>query len=181
MIGEFRKFVGNRILAWFLTHPTTTLGINPLARELGISPGSMKRYADLLEENGLITVTRAGTAHLLSLNNDDLIVRELKRSCMALLLREAGISGIAPSCISLAVYGSVATGTHDERSDIDVLVIGDEGGVAFDRIPAIETKMGHEVRVTILSYFQWEELKRQGDSFAANVLARHILFAGAEL
>jgi predicted nucleotidyltransferase len=180
MIGEFQKFVGNRILAWFLTHPTTTLGINPLARELGISPGSMKRYADLLEEDGFLTVTRAGTAHLLSLNNDDPIVRELKRCCMALLLREAGITGIAPGCISLSVYGSVATGTHDERSDIDVLVIGEEGDMAFDRIQGIEHTMGHEVQVTVLPYFRWEELKRQGDSFAANVLACHILFAGAE-
>ena len=181
MIGEFQKFVGNQILAWFLTHPTTTLGINPLARELWISPGSMTRYADLLEKDGFLTVTRAGTAHLLSLNNDDPIVRELKRCCMALLLKEAGITGIAPGCISLAVYGSVATGTHDERSDIDVLVIGEEGDVAFDRIPGIEHTMGHEVQVTVLPYFRWEELKRQGDSFAANVLARHILLAGAEL
>lgn len=181
MIAELTTFVGNQILLWFLTHPTEKSGINMLARKLGISPSSVKRYVDIFERDGILIGEKAGTARLLSLDNDDPIVRELKCSCMALLLREAGISGIAPGCISLAIHGSVARGTFDERSDIDVLVIGDGECVAFDRIPAIESEVGHEVQATVLPYYRWEELKRQGEPFAMNVLARHILFAGAEL
>lgn len=61
MIKEFRSFVGNRILGWFLMHPTAQRSINQLARELGVSPSSVKRYADLLVRDGFITVTLAGT------------------------------------------------------------------------------------------------------------------------
>jgi len=181
MIREFRAFVGNRILFWFLTNPSRVIGINTLGRELGVSAGSVKRYADFFEADGILTVTRTGTSRLMSLNNDDLMVRELKRVSMALLLREAGLKEVAPRCTTLAVHGSVARGTYDELSDIDVLVLGEEGAVAFDRIPAIEAGIGHEIQVTVLPSFRWEELKRQGDPFAMNVQANHILFSGVEL
>jgi hypothetical protein len=75
----------------------------------------------------------------------------------------------------------VARGTYDERSDIDVLVLGEEGAVVFDVIPALEAEVGHEIQVTVLPYFRWEELKRERDPFAMNVLSHHILFSGAEL
>ncbi|WP_054847318.1 hypothetical protein [Methanoculleus chikugoensis] len=40
MLCEFKKFVGFRILAWFLTHPPTgEIHINKLAREIGGQPG----------------------------------------------------------------------------------------------------------------------------------------------
>jgi len=181
MIKEFRSYVGNRILGWFLTHPTRHLSMNELARELGVSVGSVKRYADLLVHDDLVTLTQAGTAHLLSLNNDEPVVRELKRSCMVLLLRENGITGIAPNAISLALYGSITTGTYDEKSDIDILIIGDEGEVLFDRVPAIEQEIGYELQVTVVPYHRWEEKKRTGDTFTTSVLARHILLAGVEL
>lgn len=62
MLCEFKKFVGFRILAWFLTHPPTgEIHINKLAREIGVSPGSVKSYADAFERDGLLTVTQIGT------------------------------------------------------------------------------------------------------------------------
>jgi uncharacterized protein len=57
-----------------------------------------------------------------------------------------------PDTISLAVYGSTASGNFDEKSDIDVLVIGTEQDVGtaqdvdYTLVPEIETKVGHELR-----------------------------------
>ncbi|MDI9633251.1 MAG: nucleotidyltransferase domain-containing protein [Methanolinea sp.] len=102
-------------------HPSSKPNINELARELEVSPGSVKRYVDIFVTDGILSVSRVGTSHLLSLNNDDTIVKELKRVYMALLLREAGITRIAENAISLAAYGSIARGSYDERSDIDIL------------------------------------------------------------
>lgn len=118
---------------------------------------------------------------LLSLNNDDPVVRELKRSGMVLLLREQGVTDLAPNATSLAVYGSSASGTYDEKSDIDILIIGEEQEVVFDRVPAIEKETGHELQVTVIPYYRWEEKKRSGDRFAASILAHHVLLAGADL
>ncbi len=181
MLREFEKFVGFRVLAWFLTHPTGEIHINKLAREIGVSPGSVKSYADAFEQDGLLTVTQLGTARLLSLDNDSLAARELKRVCMVLILIRAGIEEIAPGSIAVAVYGSTASGTFDEQSDIDILVIGDEGRIDHERVLALEAATGREAQVTTVLYYRWEQMKEEGDPFVASVLQNHILVAGAAL
>ena len=181
MFQEFEKFVGFRVLAWFLTHPTGEIHINKLAREIGVSPGSVKAYADAFERDGLLTVTRLGTARLLSLDNDAFAARELKRACMALLLIRAGIEEIAPESIAVAIYGSTAAGTFDEQSDIDILIIGDESQVDHDRVPALEAETDREVQLTVVPYYRWERMKEEGDPFVTSVLQNHMLVTGARL
>jgi predicted nucleotidyltransferase len=181
MIEEFRKFVGYRVLEWFLLHPTIKSGINQLARDLGVSPASIKRYTDLFLQDGILLVRPAGTAHLFYLNDEDSIVRELKRVCIALLLRETGVADIAKTAISLVLYGSGANGTFDEKSDLDILVIAEESEIDYSRIPAIEEQLGHELQVTVIPYYRWEELKQRQDTFVSGVLARHVRLHGAEL
>ncbi len=181
MLREFEKFVGFRVLTWFLTHPTGEIHINRLAREIGVSPASVKAYADAFERDGLLTITHLGTARLLSLDNDSFAVRELKRACMVLLLVRAGIEDLAPESIAVAIYGSTAAGTFDEQSDIDILIIGDESRVDHDRVPALEAETGREVQLTVVPYYRWEQMKEEGDPFVASVLRNHILVAGARL
>jgi len=181
MFREFETFVGFRVLAWFLTHPTGEIHINKLAREIGVSPASVKAYADAFERDGLITVTRLGTARLLSLDNDSFAVRELKRACMALLLARSGIEDLAPESIAVAVYGSTAAGTFDERSDIDILIIGDESQVDHGRVPALEAETDREVQLTVVPYYRWERMKEEGDPFVASVLQNHMLVRGTRL
>ncbi len=181
MLREFETFVGFRVLAWFLTHPTGEIHINKLAREIGVSPGSVKSYADAFERDGLITATRLGTARLLSLDNDSFAVRELKRACMALLLVRAGIEAIAPGSIAVAVYGSTAAGTYDEQSDVDILIIGDESQIDHGRVPALEAETDREVQLTIVPYYRWEQMKEEGDPFVASVLQNHMLVTGTAL
>jgi predicted nucleotidyltransferase len=181
MIDEFNKFVGNKILGWFLSHPTTSVNMNELARELEVSPGSVKRFADLFCREHILNMEKIGTAHLFTLNNSSYFVKELKKTFMMLKLSEGKLGNLAPNAISLAVYGSMASGNFDEKSDIDVLVIGTEQDVDYTIVPEIETKVGHELQVTVIPYYEWESRKGNVDPFVLSVLAKHILFEGAEL
>lgn len=181
MICEFEKFVGFRILVWFLAHPTGEIHINKLAREIGVSPGSVKSYADIFEQDGLLTVTQIGTAKLLALDNDSLVARELKRAYTVLLLARAGIEEIAPGSITIAIYGSTALGIFDEQSDIDILIIGDASRIDHDRVLALEAATGREAQVTTVPYYRWEQMKEENDPFVAGILQNHILVAGAAL
>jgi uncharacterized protein len=108
-------------------------------------------------------------------------VKELKKAFMMLKLWEGKLEELAPNAISLAIYGSTASGNFDEKSDIDVLVIGTEQDVDYTLVPEIETKVGHELQVTVIPYFEWESRKENGDPFVLSVLAKHVLFEGAEL
>lgn len=186
MISDFTVFTGNKILGWFLLHPSERQSINGLARTLGISPGSAKHYADVLETGGILRRERAGTAHLLSLRNENPVVTAMKRAVILLVLTEAGVTDLVFGAVSLALYGSMAAGGYDGESDIDLLVLGDSAAATSDAVRpdvvgALEEATGFEVQVTVLPWHTWETMKEKGDPYAENVLAGHVLLAGAAL
>lgn len=211
MISEFSIFAGNRVLGWLLSHPSSAPGINELARNAGVSPASAKQYVDILLRDGIVSKQKAGTAHLISLKNEYVVVREMKRAFLVARLMEGGAAegidttvendscarsapgvsesispdipsrGIAPGCSSLAVYGSGARGTYDEESDIDLLVIGEESCVSYEAVQAAEEALGFELQVTVISWYRWEALKESGDIFTRNVICDHILLGGVSL
>ena len=181
MIREFRKFVGFKVLEYFITHPSIEVHLKELSRNLGISSGSAKIYCDIFERDGILHVKRKGNLRLFTLNNNDFAVRELKKAYYAILLKELGIEKIAENSISLAIYGSFASGNFDERSDLDILIIGGEEDVNRDLILELQEKLGREIQLTIIPYYRWEKMKKEGDKFAESVLRNHILIKGAEL
>lgn len=211
MISEFSIFAGNRVLGWLLSHPSSAPGINELARNAGVSPASAKQYVDILLKDRIVSKQKAGTAHLISLNNEYVLVQEMKRAFLVARLLEAGIAegidtatgndsgaqlvsgvsestsrytlsrGIAPGCSTLAVYGSGARGTYDEASDIDLLVIGEESCVSYDAVQAAEEALGFELQVTVIPWYRWESLRESDDIFARNVICDHILLGGVPL
>ena len=181
MIEELRKCAGNKILEWLLLHPTTPVSINELARTLAVSPATVLHYVRSMEESGLVVRNISGTAHLIHLNNDSPLARPLKAGAILLLLWNAGISRVAPQAISVALYGSMASGAFDEKSDIDLLVLGTEADIDRDLLITIEAGTGHAVQLTVLPWPGFETLKEKHDPFIESVIANHILIRGAAL
>ncbi len=124
-MGWQSKFVGFRVLEFFLTHPSLEVHLNELARNLEIARGSAKSYCDAFVDEGLILESSKGNLRLFKLNKDDFAVREMMRAYYLLKLKHLGIESIAKGT-SLAIYGSFARGDIDELSDLDLLVIGEE-------------------------------------------------------
>ena len=181
MIGEFRKFAGNKILEWLLMHPTTPVSINELARTLLVSPATVLKYITLLEQSGMVSRKTAGTAHQILMNRECPLVSPLKKTASLILLWDAGVLMIAPGAVSVAVYGSTASGESDERSDIDILVIGEETDVDRDRILALQERMGMPVQLTVLPWHRFAILKEKNDPFVQAIIKNHVLIAGSPL
>jgi len=76
-----------------------------------------------------------------------------------LRLKDLGAEEIAEGCTSLVVYRSFASGNLDERSDLDILVIGEESDVDRDRVVELESALGREAQLTVLPYYRWEAMK----------------------
>ena len=175
------KFVGFKVLEYFLVHPSGEIYLNELARELNISKGSVKTYCDELVECGIILETEKGNLRLFRLNRDDFAVRAIVKAYYLLKLKSLGIERLAEGCTSLAIYGSFATGNIDSRSDLDILVIGQEDDINRDRLREIDEKLRREIQLTVLPYYRWEKMKRERDRFAESILKNYVLIRGVEL
>ncbi len=181
MLTSFRKFVGFKILEYFLKYPTEETYLKELAKKLQISPRSVKIYCDLFEKKGIIKREIKGNLHLFSTNNDNFRVREMKRAYFMNILAEMNIENIAEECVSIAIYGSYASGNYDEKSDIDLLIIGKEQHVKRDIIVKIMERFGKEFQLNVITTIKWEKMKKDGDPFVRNIIRNHVLIKGAEL
>jgi hypothetical protein len=176
-----KNFVGFKVLEFFLTHPSVEIHLNELARNLEIARGSSKSYCDAFVDDGLILESSKGNLRLFRLNRDDFAVREIMKAYYLLKLKHLGIENLAEGCTSLAIYGSFARGEVDERSDLDLLVIGEESNVDRDKFLRLQDAFNREVQLTLLPYYKWETMKKEGDRFAESVLMKHVLVSGVEL
>ncbi|USH00474.1 nucleotidyltransferase domain-containing protein [Thermococcus argininiproducens] len=181
MLEHFKKFTGFKVLEYFLLHPTCEIHLKELARALKISSGSAKLYCDLFESEGILLSRRKGNLRLFRLNNDDFAVKEIKKTYYLLLLKEKGIQNICKNCSSLAIYGSFASGEFDEKSDLDILVIGSKEDIDYKLLREIEERVGVSLQLTVLPFYKWEKMKEEKDHFAESVIRKHVLIKGAPL
>lgn len=181
MLKEFRKFVGFKILEYFLINPTKETYLKELAKKLEISPRSVKIYCDIFVKDELINREIKGNMHLFSTNNDNFRIREMKRAFFINILGEMGIDKISEECTSIAIYGSHASGTYDEKSDIDLLVIGNEKQIKRDLVVKIMNKIGKEIQLNVVPMIKWEKMKKENDAFVKSIIKNHVLIKGVEL
>lgn len=185
MIELFEKYVDWKILAYFLEHPSSSCYVKELARILDISPGSASSSLKRFKEWGLMEKEEKGQIHLYKLNNELAVVRELKTTFMLMQLHTIGFVNKLlkkdDNIISIALYGSYATGEFDEKSDLDVLLIAPSKLDLNEFIERIEKKLKRVVSIEMFSLGQWNKLKEQGDPFYNNVMMNHILLYGGEL
>jgi len=181
MLTSFRKFVGFKILEYFLKYPTEETYLKELAKKLQISPRSVKIYCDLFEKDGIIIREVKGNMHIFSTNNDNFRVREMKRTYFINLLAGMNIENIAEECASIAIYGSHASGNYDEKSDIDILIIGNEKNVKRELVVDIMKKIDKEIQLNVIPIIKWEKMKKDEDNFVKNIIRKHVLIKGVEL
>ena len=133
------------------------------------------------EKEGLIKREIIGNMHIFTTNNDNFRVREMKRAYFINLLAEMNIENIAEDCASIAVYGSYASGNYDDKSDIDILIIGNKKNVKRELVVNIMKKIDKEIQLNVIPIIKWEKMKKDKDHFVKNIIRNHVLIKGVEL
>jgi predicted nucleotidyltransferase len=170
-----------RILGLMLLRPQSEWYRSELARELGVTPSSLQRPLAGLVEAGIVTARPDGNRLYYSADLSQPFLPELK----SLLAKTSGIAGIlrdafaraAPKVRFAFVYGSVAAGTENATSDIDLLIVGDVGlnDLALPLRKATE-KLGREVNPTVFSECEFKAKLQAGNRFLRAVLEKPRLF-----
>jgi predicted nucleotidyltransferase len=184
LIELFRTYVKWKILAYFLANPNTSFHIKQLARILDVSPASVSSAVKSFEEDGLLSKEEKGLAHIYMLNFDNSMVEPLKKAYgIAFVLSskpKEKILEIDSNIISLALFGSYAEGSFDEKSDIDFLLVTSARKEMFIQAAKIlEEELDKEVSLSVLKLSEWRAMANKGDAFYKRIIENHILLHGS--
>ena len=186
MIELFRQYVKWKILSHFLANPNTSFHIKQLARMLNVSPASVSSAVKSFEEDGLLSKEEKGLAHIYRLDSDNSMVAPLKKAYgIAFVLSskpKERFLEIDPNIISLALFGSYAEGSFDEKSDIDFLVVTNAGKEnLINAAKILEEELEKEVSLSVLKLSEWRDMAKKGDAFYKRIVDNHILLYGSGL
>jgi len=185
LIELFEKYVDWRILSHFLRCPTSSFHVKELGRILKVSPGSVSTAVKGLEYDGILIKEKKGLAHLYKLNLEHPVTTAVKKAyglVRVLQLRPAErFLEADENLISLALVGSYAEGSYDEKSDIDFLVITPSRKNFADLGRKFEAEFGAGVGITVFKLSQWRQLARRGDALYNKIVGSNVLLYGGGL
>ncbi|MEW5996748.1 MAG: nucleotidyltransferase domain-containing protein [Candidatus Micrarchaeota archaeon] len=183
MISEWEKFKGWAVLEHFLLFPNSKIHINELRRRLKVAPGTANHFCSLYHAEGMLDREVVGNAHLFSLNEKDARVQALKKFIGPYLVSDSMY--LKPfleknkNILSVAIYGSFATGEYGDKSDLDILVlIADEKRPDTSDLAKIELRLGREIGITPISLAKWGEMERKKDNFFLSIKKKSVLAWG---
>ncbi len=161
-----------RILDVLLSHPNESYHLRGLAQAAGTDSGNTSKLLKLLVESGLVLAAPDRHSTRYSINSRSPLVAPLRQlfACAGSLMVDlrAVASGIDAAYV--AVYGSVAAGTDDVNSDIDILVVGDLSGVAAQTaFKAAARKHRKTVNVVALTASEFVQKLRDGGVFWTSI------------
>ncbi len=170
----------------FLKNPTTPFYIKELSRMLEISPRSALEAMKMFGSENILIKEEIGLAHLYRLNNELPLVKSLKRMHILFLLHENEFvekaTTVDENMISLVLYGSYSSGDHDERSDLDLIIITQTDKSAFDHLATdMEESLSVPVSIEVFTLANWKRLAKRGDAFHSDVVRDHVLLYGSEI
>jgi predicted nucleotidyltransferase len=174
--------VQQRVLALIFGNPDRSFYTSEIIRRVHSGSGAVERELARLEQSGLVSVERIGNQKHYRANHASPIFEELS----GIVLKTVGLA--EPLRQSLAqhvdkikvafVYGSVARGSDTARSDIDLMVIGDDLTYSdlYAGLQSAEKILHRPVNPTFLSVDDWRRKLSTNDSFVANIDAQPKLF-----
>jgi predicted nucleotidyltransferase len=167
--------VQQRVLALIFGHPERSFYTSEIVRSVHSGTGAVERELSRLQSSGLVSVERIGNQKHYRANPKSPIFEELQ----SLVVKTVGLSEpirktlepYSDKITTAFVYGSVAKGTDTARSDIDLMVIGDELDYSelYAALQNAETQLRRKVNPTFLSSIDWRRKVAQKGSFVSKV------------
>jgi predicted nucleotidyltransferase len=171
----------SRLYVWLFGQPDRAFHLNELRRLTGLGSASLQRELNRLVLGGLVDVQTVGNLRRFQANPQSPVYVELvaltrKTLGTVPVLRDA-LKPLQPKLMSAWVYGSVAKQTDTARSDIDLMLVGNDlllSQVLATLEPA-EAQLGRKINPSCYSLHEFERRRTEPDSFVNRVLSQPIL------
>jgi predicted nucleotidyltransferase len=177
--------VRRALLTLFFTNIEHKYYLRELERLLGYSAGNIRRELLRLQKDHLFNIQRTGNLLFYSLNQAHPFFEELRSIVSKSMGVEASLRAMlsSPWNIEAAfIFGSFASRSEKETSDIDVMIIGKPNMPPLnEKVREFEKKLKREINLTIYPRNEYQAKKEAKSGFILDVLNQpKIMLIGRE-
>lgn len=177
LFGRYRQ----RALTQLLLHPDSGYHVRELARLTGTTPGTLHKELARLAASGLLLREQHGNQVRYRANRECPVFPELaglfrKTSGAVGVLAEA-LRTLTPEPQLALVFGSLARGEENARSDIDLLVVGDNAfGDTVKALYPAQEQLQREINPVIYTGAEFMRRLNAREPFITQLIANPKLF-----
>jgi predicted nucleotidyltransferase len=171
-----------RVLALIFGRPERSFYVSEIVRNVRSGTGAVERELSRLRDSGLVCVERIGNQKHYRANHHSPIFEELRSIVLKTMglaepLRES-LAPYAEKIKTAFVYGSVAKGSDTARSDVDLMVIGEDLAYPdlFGGLQKAESILHRQVSPNFLSPQDWRRKLAQKNPFITKISAQPKIF-----
>jgi len=168
-----------RILNHFFDYPYEEIHLRELSRKTDVSIYSVKHIVDELVKKNILTEKKQGNMRYIKANIENQFLRYLKIAFSIKKIIESGIISYLNENISaissIILFGSVAKGEDDKKSDIDILAIGQRKTINLSKY---EEKLGKDINIICMKWSEWREHAKEDKAFYKEVTTGGIVLYG---
>ncbi len=166
------------VLGLLYAQPEKSFYTKEILRLTGMGVATIKRELDRMVAAGILSLTKIGNQHHYQANPDCPIYEELlsivrKTFGIADVLRSA-LEPIRASIVYAFIYGSIAKAKEKAKSDIDLMMVGNDLSYAgvMDLLISVEEKLGRPINPTVYSLTDFKKKLTEKNSFLIRVMQR---------
>lgn len=164
-----------QILTFFFLNPKKSLYLKQLSDQLGLDNGNLSRYLNSLVINGILNAKEEGRQKYFSLNHSYPILAELEKMITISVGPETLLKELFLKNNSLKkayIFGSYASGKFNDKSDLDIMLIGDHDSIDIRReIIKLQKQFGREINTIDYTEAEYNKKIKEKDGFLEKVLA----------
>ena len=168
-----------KVLEFFLENPYEEFYLRQLAKRLKLSPFAIKKYADLLSKENIITEERKANLRYFKADTSNLFFRHLKIAFNIQSIAKCGLLDFLKQNLAnvstIVLFGSLAKGENDRNSDVDILVIGKEKRLLLEKF---EKLINRKITLHVFSWSEWNTHAGQDKAFYAEIISHGIPLYG---
>lgn len=178
------------IVRTLVAYAGKTFTVRELAKASGVSSSEAAVIVKQLEKNGIIQLKPVGRSYLVSLNEKSYALSEIlvpafnaERKTVEKLTALMQSRLDSGSILSAAIFGSVASGSEKDDSDIDLLVVADDLDAAAGAVAGVQEEValvfGKKLSPLVMS--KKEILSKRNDRLVRSIAGNHIHVVGKTL
>ncbi|MCK4328147.1 MAG: nucleotidyltransferase domain-containing protein [Candidatus Diapherotrites archaeon] len=160
-------------------NPQKKFSVRGLGKEAGFSPGSAMACFNYMKEKKLVKVAKVGRAFQFHADLENPLTREWKKLFALDSLErvwDGMLKQLGPGTVAVLLYGSMAKGIGDEKSDLDLLVVTNKKKRVS--LSDIEAKLKREINLTMYTPGEWREKAKKDKVFYEQVILDAIILFG---